>query len=341
MFNIIHKMEVFQRELFFSKQGKTSAHNHSILFTGKKKRPKLRELIIIDPYDEEALSKITTKKNKETKVKVVKPDYAFRAVSREKRELAFRNKTDSPVVGLYTPKYSAVDSRVNQGPIFKKHSHKPRVVRLEVPNCLNAQLMCTFPKHNRCKPREFLTISEVQTKIKNRKTTPKTEPAPYIRKVNFKLQTARKPFVSPQDPPNEERFSHVDTSSLVYSKNKRPQTVSFSRMLPRQELIEVRQTVDPYEVNENLVRPRSGLDILNFKLMGERKPLLIKERLVTPDSPALEVLEKAYFKQSNVRGVYKIPKISTVCSRDDIMYKTTEAYSLNLSKYLKTDSVIL
>ena len=334
-------MEVLQRELFFSKQGKTSAHNHSILFAGKKKRPKPKELNIIDPYDEEVLSKIGIRENKETKVKVVKPDSTFRAVSREKRELAFRNKTDSPMVGLYTPKYSAVDARVNQGPIFKTHSHKPRKVTLEVPNCLNAQLMCTFPKHNRCKPREILTITEVQTKIKSRKVNTKAEPAPFIRKVNFKLQTARKPFVSPQDPPSEERFLHVETSSFVLSKNKRPKTVSFSKMLSRQELIEVKQNVGPYEVNENQIRPRSGLDVLNFKLMGERKPLIIKERLVTPDSPALDVLDRAYFKQSNVRGSYKIPKISTVSPRDDSMYKTTEAYSLNLSKYLKIDSLIL
>jgi hypothetical protein len=334
-------MEVLQREIFFSKQGKSSAHNHSILFNGKKRRPTLKELNLIDPSDTESLERARVCEKKEKVQKHHRPDASFRSVSRDQRSHAFRNKTDSPVVGLYSPKYDLVFSRASQGPTFKTHSSKPRKIRMEIPNCLDSDLRCSFPKHNRCKPRETLTVSEIEQKIRSRKNICKSEPKPFIQKVNFGLQSPRKPFVSEKDPPDSKRFSYVQTTSLVFSGNKRPRSVIFKKMVARKELIDVQPTVGPYEMKEELVRPRTDLDVPSFKLMQSRKPLLLKERLLTPDSPSLDRLERAFSKQSHVRGVKQIPKIGTMAPRDDSMYRTTEAYSLNTSKYLKISAIEL
>ena len=333
-------MEVLQREVFFSKQGKASAHNHSILFNGTKRRPTLKELNLVDPSDNESLELLKETK-KEKVCKKPQPDSSFKAISREQRDRALRNQTDSPVVGLYSPKYEMVYPRISQAPAFKTHSTHSKQIRMEIPNCMDSTLTCAFPKHNRCKPRETLTLSEVEKKIRGRKQAASSEPKQFVQKVNFSLQSPRKPFVSEKDPPDSKRFAYVQSSSLVFSGNKRPRSVIFKKMIARKELIEVQPSPGPYEAREGLTRPRTGVDVLSFKLMSERKPLLLKERLVTPGSPPLEVLERAFSRQSHVRGVRKMPRISTMKSRDDSMYRTTEAYSLNTSKYLKISAVEL
>ncbi len=123
-----------------------------------------------------------------------------------------------------------------------------------------------------------------------------------IAPIDFGLQISRKPFVEPGKPPHEKRFSVDIQNSMVMSRNKRLRTVSFDKMLSRKELIDPRRSVGPYDAKETLVRVRDSKDILDFNRMLSRKPILNLHHLQTPASPDLEAFDKAFNKQSIIRG---------------------------------------
>jgi hypothetical protein len=299
----------FQHKLF-SKQGKAISQTQSMVTEGTKKRPKAKPLNIIDPSDEETILQLIKAQKLEKPFKKVfkqeKPTSPFRSVSREKYENAFRNRTESPHACRYNPVYTAIDIRVNQGPKYMNSKSKPREKKIVLPVCVDDDLKCNFPihsstqtqKHNRAtysmsKYNEMLSNKEAETfVIKDKIVSP----------IDFKVQKPRDPFVRPSNSPHEERFNSLPSDTVVHSKNRKLRTVSFNKAIGRDELIKPKPLLDPYDVNDEFVKPNTALALPDFRTMTGRKPNLIAHQLSTPISPDLNLLDNAFFKQSTVRG---------------------------------------
>lgn len=307
-------MEILHKEVFFSKQGKASMHSNAMLFQGTKKRPKAKELNIVDPSDAKQMKNIMDQQKIEEsnreKPKAQKLSPAFTVVSRSQYENAFRNRTESPIVGLYTPNYTAIDPRVNQGPKFVKKKQKIREKVLLFPTCVDSEMRCTFPKNTRpqsnCRTadlqRTTFTYREYAERLYSRTVETPVLTHQVKPLVDFRVQTPREPFVRAESPPHEKRFTHIHPESCVLSSNKRAQTVSFNKMLPRKELIVPKESYGPYNAKDEFIRPKLTTDILEFRSMQGRTPNVNKQYLMTPQSPDLDVYDKAFNKQSSIRG---------------------------------------
>ena len=303
-------MEILEKAVFFSKQGRASSHTHAMLFSGIKKRPKAKELKIIDPSEALKILQLIQKEKieEENKRKQTpkKCSYAFRTVSRMQYESAYRNKTDPPNVGSYSPNYNVINPRVNQGPKFVKSTNKPREGKVFLPNCFDEEMNCKFPNKKSLKinhlNRTAYSLSEYKQKLNRRKAeTPNFRikiPSP----INFNIQKDREPFVSSDSPPHEKRFVELPLNTFAYSNNKRCRIVSFNKMIGRDEVIKAKESLSPYDVKYHLTKPKTGTDIIEFQNMTPRTPNLIKQQLYTPKSPELRKFDEAFNKQSTVRG---------------------------------------
>lgn len=306
-------MEILEKEVFFSKQGKASSHTNALLFHGVKKRPKAKVLVLTNPANCEYLLQVVQSQRRAAEAKIkAKPNRltsAFTTTSRNHHDNAFRNRTESPHVGLYTPCFTALDARVNQGPKYHDPVGSPREKKILLPSCIDEQMKCNFYKKQEKKAKKkgqkdrvLLTVSEYQEKIgRISANTPVLRDKIYS-PIEFDKQLSRTPFVKPGSPPHEKRFSQKLFDSCVHSNNKKACTISFNKMLSRSELIKPKDSVGPYDIKDILVKPRIATKIIDFGKMGSRKPMLLEQQLHTPMSPELEKYDKAFNKQSKVRG---------------------------------------
>lgn len=335
-------MEIVKNEVLFSRQGKATVHQFVNLNFAPKREPKIKE---IDPLPASGIKGLFDKLQKEIEdedkrianmPKKLTP--SFMAVSRNERDHAFRNKTESPKVGRYSPRFAVIDPRINQAPKIMQKIGSPRKQKIFLPACISHELSCAFPGEHP-KPDHFdhnlnRTISHLEDYQERVSKNPIPTPIKLTYRIqspiNLNIQKPRDPFVNPESPPNESRFNFYHTSSAHYSKHRRARTVNFGKMISRKSLHEnTSVSPGPYNRNEEALMPRLNLTMMEFDKNLPRKPLVYEHLLRTPFSPDLEKLDKAFFKQSSIRGAYKIPSMQSVSPRDDMMYKTTEAYMLN------------
>ncbi|CAG9327846.1 unnamed protein product [Blepharisma stoltei] len=348
----------FIKGSLFSRQGKASAHNHPDLYDGPKRKPKKK---IVDAIDISQIGNILQDLEKQrvteetaAKLKPTRPTSSFVAVSREQYEFAFRNRTGSPRVGAYTPRYNFVHPNNNNIPKINNSSQSPREKVIFLPNCLDDDLNCTFPKscNNKSSLKEMTntnmsfkkfderlnrTIScikdyDIKIDVKEGNICPIPEKFQKKSRAPLPLhkQKRREEFVKPQDPPNEKRFDFDNGDSPVHTRTKRSRTISFNKMMGRKEFFEEKISLGPYERNEEVLIPKLSRLVLGFDKLLERKPLVLEHTLNNPQPIELRDFEKAHFKLSHVRGPYKIPSMSTTTERDDVMYRTLENYMLNV-----------
>ena len=304
-------MEILKKELFFSKQGRASTHTNTLLFHGKKRKPKIKEFNLIYPVDAEKLllSIQTQRKQEEAKFKSKKKQLtsAFKTISRAQYENAYRNRTESPDVGSYTPRFTAIDGRLSQAPKFINSTHTPRERKISLPCCIDEAMKCTFFNANKNKSttsaiKNVITMEEYQQKLSRIVVKTPNISDRILSPIDFEKQLSRSPFVKYGSPPHEKRFSSHLLNTHVHSNNKRPPQINFTKMLSRSDLIKPRTTVGPYDAKEELTRPRIGTKIMQFNKMLSRKPLIIKHLLESPVSPDVETFDKSFNKQSTIRG---------------------------------------
>ena len=341
-----------------SRQGQATANMYPSVFSATVRRPRVRSMepvsfsLFSDMLAE--LEKERLQQEEERKNKPVELTSSFKAISREQYCFSVRNKTNAPRVGLYDPIWTAVRPRTTQGPRMRKKVTQGKEPNIFTPSCIQDDLRCTrsFSKTDKkidqirpedCeKPDVFDNkLKRTVTKIKEyneklQETHVKTvsdpkKPKKHMKSpIKFNKQIARKEFVTSKDPPNEKRFDFAGITSEVYSRNKRVNSFYFKKSQGRPELFEHRDSLPPYDRNEEATKERLNLSVLSFEKMTDRKELVHTHMLNNPDSVDLEAYESAYFKQSNVRGAFKIPTMSTVVPRDDLMYRVTDTYILNV-----------
>ena len=333
-------MIAFKPTEMTSRQGKAINHLYPSMFTFSKKRPKPKTANPMTSNFSKMLEELETEKLLEQeqakKKNPVKNSASFRAISREQHSFATRNKTGSPAVGLYNPQWTAVRPNTSRAPkLSTKHSETKEPL-IFTPTCIKDDLNCTFPQRDSkdalmnfksYNPRIKRTVSimkdyneKLEEKLKTKpdgKLLPKRIKSP----IKFNKQLKRKEFVSVKNPPNEKRFDFVLTNSTVYSKNKKVNTFLFEKSLARKELFETKFSLPPYDKDEDLTKPNSSISVLEFDKMLVREENVLKHKLKNPDSVDLTVYEKAYYKQSTVRGLYKLPLMACITPRDDLMYR--------------------
>ena len=341
-------MDFYKKRVMISRQGKAINHLHPSYFANPIKRPPIREVEKNDNDFDSILLDIEKIRKKEEENNQhpgsVKLSCSFTSISREKYEYTTRNRTESPRVGHYNPNWQAVRPRSAQAPRIKRKQTKAREKNIFTPLCITGDLSCNFPNRNSAAETELGIYNEKlkrtmsnfnnyiekveekhKMKCKNESLTNTVQSF-----VSFDKQLDRREFVSSKDPPNAKRFSFIGTNSQNYSKNKHIRTYLFSKSTPRSALFETKLTVGPYKKDEEKLMPKLNNTQVSMSKMTDRKELLLEHMLDTPKSIELNAYDKAFFKQSTIRGAYKIPLMSTATPRDDIMYRTTEAYCLNV-----------
>lgn len=341
----------------FSRQGKAISHMYPTYFAKPIKRspPKEKEDfpdIIIEGLNEESKEDIK-KPSSASKIKT-NMSSSFKAISRAKYEFTYRNKTESPNSTSYNPNWQAIRPRSAQAPRISNKKTKPRIKKIFTPNCLTKDLNCSFPIQT--SPRNAIpgsyidklkrTMSNMHDyieKAEGKQSKTETEPIEQTLTatsfVSFEKQLTRKEFVSQKDPPHPKRFTFLGVSSNNYSKNKKVRSFLFSKSSKRKELFTLGLTIGPYKKDEEKLMPKLNTSQLDFSKMTDRKELVNEHMLQTPNSPYLKDYDKAYCKQSTVRGPFSIPLMSTTTPRDDLMYRTTEAYTLNVPEIQSADAV--
>ncbi|CAG9329409.1 unnamed protein product [Blepharisma stoltei] len=340
-------MEILKNEVLFSRQGKASIHFFANLNLSPKRKAKIKEPEPLPAAGIKGLLESIEKElEDEEKAKANKPQKctaSFVSVSREQRDHAYRNKTESPKVGRYTPKYNVIDPRINQAPKIKEKIGVPRQRKIFIPACVDDDLNCSFPAeysktsigyYDNKLSRTIYNLNDYQDKFSKQSESVSPIPEKPGHKIksplDFKIQKPRDPFVKSSNPPNELRFEFYASADTNNSKHKRSRTVAFDKMIPRKDLHKIGETPGPYNKNEEKLMPRLNFTLIDFNKNPARKPLIHEHILRTPHSPDLERYDRAFYKQSTIRGAYHIPTIKSLSPRDDMMYKTTEAYNLNL-----------
>ena len=344
-------MNFYKKRQMASRQGKAINHMYPSLFASGLKRKK-HELPEPEPlYDfSKMLSDIEAKKLLEQEKAQQKMsetlNYSFKAISREQQEFSTRNKSGSPRVGLYNPKWEAVRPRTDQSPRYSTKATKSKEGYLFTPNCLQNNFNCSFPRRKSVeevpdlgqydkKLRRTLTKKKKYDKVakkneKNFKEIPKKGEKYIQSPIKFNMQLGRKEFVSPKDPPNEARFSFAGCYSKVHSSNRKVRSMDFGKWEERPELFPEKLSLVPYDRNEENCMPRLDISILEFGSRPSRQDLVHTQVLETPFPVELEVYENAFFKQSTVRGPTNIPSMSSTIPRDDLMYRVNDTYIYNV-----------
>jgi hypothetical protein len=348
-------MDFYKKRVMISKQGRAINHLHPEYFTNPIKRPipdlpdSPETINITGVLSDEKKQQKNEKKAK--KSQPVKLNYSFKAISREKYNHITRNKTESPRVGLYNPNWQVVRPSTARAPQLLTKKTTPRDKKIFTPICMTQNLNCSFPvrdstealKAGSYNERLKRTMSNFNDYLQRVETSrkPLTEPASMLNTLNsivFDKQLTRKEFVTEKNPPNEKRFSFLDKKSDVCTKNKKIKSFLFAKSTFRQELFKTKETLGPYEKFKDINSGLKSTVQIKFDKMPDRKELLLYHQLITPNSPTISDCEQAYLKQSNVRGIYKIPLMASVTPRDDLMYRVTEAYKLNVPTPQSADS---
>lgn len=327
-------MDNLVREQFFSRQGKATKHFFNGFKSWSPRDPpeESRPSSEIQPLKllEELLREKHLAKLNQKKAKI---SSCFQSIGRD----FSLERSDSPGAGHYSPRFVALDPRVNQGPKYHKPNKNPKIPKVYLPRCLNSEFQCCR-KHDDSLGefddkinKTVIRVDEYDTKMmKFRNFTPIPEKIPYriSSPIKLDLQKPRDPFVKENSGPNDKRFDYCPSKDHILTKFKRPESVDFGKISGRFEE-PVRNSPDPYDKNQEYVMPKLVRNIPDFKKQLERKPLLHEHMLKTPNSPDLVKIHKAYMKQGNIKGATKLPLMKTLTPRDDSMYKVTEGYSLN------------
>ena len=316
---------------------------HSEFSTGPKPRPKPKQ---IEPVKISDLPSMLTdleqkrlKLENDAKSKPKPLTSSFRAISREEYEFAFRNRTESPRVGNYSPRFTVIEPRATHTLRLVKTSSVPKERVIYVPACLN-NYSCTLANrtkehiHSKSIKREPKALKRFEETIQElHKKNPHDPEKPKERlklPISFDKQRNRPEFVKDSDPPNEKRFQYVENDSFVNSKHKRVQSLPFEKNIPRKEFFETRESLSPYDVNKEFTLKKLSLTVMDFAKTSPRKPLVLEHMLSTPVQVEDERISAAYMKQGVNRAGQKIPLMHTVTPRDDIMYRTTGQYLMNV-----------
>ncbi|OMJ79518.1 hypothetical protein SteCoe_20444 [Stentor coeruleus] len=345
-------MDFKLQEQLFSRQGKASSHMHPEFGNGPKIRPKAKTIEPIKMSDLKSMLTDLEKKrlDEETEAKNrPKPlTSSFKTISRDEYAFAFRNRTNSPKVGNYSPRFVVIEPRATHTLKLVKHTSVPKERQIFIPGCLNF-MNCSFINRkaesptNKAIKRIIKPLKEFKVQVaereKNDRIIPKKVGQRLILPLAFDKQKPRSEFVKESDPPNDKRFDYVDNNSPVNTKHKRVQSLPFEKNIPRKEFFEDKQSLSPYDVNKEFIQKKISTNVMEFSRMTERKPLVLEHMLKTPMQIEDEKIQIAYLKQSNIRGHYKIPLMQTVTPRDDIMYRTTELYMLNVPEKQSASTV--
>lgn len=328
-------MDSLIREQFFSRQGKATKHFFNSFRSFSPRDPQSKDL---DQKAEIVPSKLleqVIKERHQAKLneKKTKNSSFFTSVGRD----FSLEESDSPGAGHYSPSFSWVDGRVNQGPRYSKASRKQKQAKVFLPNCINNDFQCIsknpepLGEVDKRINKTVLTIAEYEFKQKAfRNWTPIPEKPTYkiISPIKLALQKPREPFVKEDSGPNPHRFNYHPSQKEMLLKFKRPESVDFGKMSFRSE-DPPHHSPGPYDKNHEFIMPKLVKNVPNFQKQLERKPILLEHMLKTPDSPDLKKINLAFSKQGNVKNTRKLPLMHTLTARDDSMYKVTEAYSLN------------
>lgn len=343
-----------------SKQGRAINHMYPTLFASNIKRPKSQAQEVPPVYDfAEMLNDLEAQrlKNEEEAQKALSEQYtsSFKAVSREQRSFAYRNKTYSPCVGLYNPKWDSVKPKTSKTIRFSSKSSKKRDQQIFTPCCIENDLNCTFPRrkssenaspkmgtYDKKLKRTVTNIKHYNAKVNKKSETKEAIPKkPHKRvqsPIKFSLQLSRKEFVTEKDPPNEKRFDFTGSNSLVYSRNRKINSFSFEKSEERGELFCLGLSIPPYDKNEEKTMQRLDVSVMEFDKTTQRKDLLLEHQLVTPFQTELDIYDDAFMKQSNVRGPIHIPLMSTITPRDDLMYRVKDTYVYNVPEMQSSEA---
>ena len=237
---------------------------------------------------------------------------SFKAISREAYEFAFRNRTDSPKVGNYSPRFTVVERRATHTLKLVKHTSAPKQRIIYVPSCMNPNTADFHSRDrnnavNKVIKRNALTLNEFYSKTgemeQNYRGEVKKTAERLIGPMDFGKQKPREEFVRSTDPPHEKRFDFVDNASLVNSSHRRVPSLPFTKILSRKNLFEEREVcLSPYDVNKECTQKRISTTVLDFSKMSPRKPLILEHMVKTPAQLEDLRLQAAYVQQSNVRG---------------------------------------
>jgi hypothetical protein len=344
-------MNFYQKRQMASKQGRAINHMYPTLFASKLKRKKQEPSDPEPVYDfSQMLSDLETKKQleqeKADQLRGTSLTSSFRAVSREKHEFTTRNKSGSPKVGLYNPKYESTKPRIDRAPTYTTKKCEINEKLVFTPKCLDANLHCSFPRRKSAEDSNELgnfshALRRTLTKFKKHdqaehknerihKEIPKKAQKRIQSPIKFNVQVSRKAFVSEKDPPNDKRFDFNGCLSQQYSRNLKAQTYDFGKWEERKELFPSKMSLGFYERDEEKCMERLDVSILEFGKRPSRQDLVHTQVLETPFPVEFEVYEHAYFKQSNVRGPFKIPTMSSIVPRDDLMYRVKDSYVYNV-----------
>lgn len=319
-------MEKPQPAIMCSRQGKATVHMHCILFKGHKRKARTHSE---DNGDDKSLNEMLADLEKqrlddEKCSKNVKPSSTFRSISRDQHEFANRNRTNSPRVGKYEPKYHHGKPRTDLAIRFSVSRTTPKTKRILVPSCFNNSLDCSYPNgFYRSKqdadqvsspespPKAYRvfrhTMSDFQdyermVEDREKQLTPVVDKPKLNLKsaLEFNKQIDRPQFVKSSDPPNAERFAYMEPTSLVISKNKRSRAVNMSTYRERQELFGTCENSSIYEDCKEKLIPKLSRMVIPFDKVIGRKELVHEQMLKTPFSPEYSKLEKAY--RTTVKG---------------------------------------
>ena len=313
-------MEKPQPAIMCSRQGKATVHMHCILFSGHRRKARTRsEENSVDKPLTEILADLEKQRlNEEKESKNVKPTPTFRSISREQHEFATRNRTNSPRVGKYEPKYHLGKPRSDLAPRFSVSKTTPKSKRILVPSCFHNSLDCSYPggfykakpegdqaaspespmKHSRVFRHTMSDFNDYQkmVDVHEKQITPIAEKPKLNKKtaIDFNKQMDRPQFVKSTDPPNPERFAFVEPTSPMISINKRPRVVDMSAYRERHELFGTCENSSMYDDCKEKLIPKLSRLVIPFDKMIGRKELVHEHMLKTPFSPEYSRLENAF-----------------------------------------------
>ena len=307
-------MDNLPSDVLFSRQGKATTHMYTEFSKGPKKRPPPKTFEPVKLSDLKSmlhdLEKNRLEEENQAKNKPKPLTSSFRAISRDSYSFAFRNRTDSPKVGNYSPRFAVVEPRATHTYKLVNHTSVPKERVVFVPSCFD-HLSCSFPNRktediNKHTKRNTLSLTQynnfIEEKQKTDTTIPKKVTERLILPLAFDIQRPRQEFVKESDPPNEKRFDYIDNNSPISTKHSKVPSLPFSKFLPRKELFEEKLSLPPYEANKEVTQRRLSTSILNFSKMTSRKPLVLEHMLKTPAALENEKIQTAYSFQSTVRG---------------------------------------
>ena len=310
-------MELLPAESLFSRQGKATTHMHPEFSFGPKRRPEPKAVEPVQMSELKQMladlekTRLTEARAEKSKAKPMTS--SFRAISRDSYAYAFRNRTDSPKVGTYSPRFTVVEPRTTHTLKLSKPTTAPKQRILYLPSCMDPTV-ADFHKRdptgtccNKELKRNPLTLSEFHCKTgemdQNYRGEVKKPAERLILPMDFSKQKPREDFVKATDPPHEKRLDFVDNNSLVNSSHRRVSSLPFEKTLSRKEFFEERDVnLSPYDANKEFTQRRVSTIVLDFGKMSPRRPLVLQHMVKTPMQLEDEKLQAAFGKQSNVRG---------------------------------------